>query len=322
MWHTRALLLIALAAIAPTTSFSQVGIARMEVLSFQSLTMTDQAFLTGSKQGKPVTIAGELRLPRPGTDRLPAIILVHGSGGISGYVTDWEQEFNAMGVATFVIDSWSGRGITSVVFDQSQLGRLTQLFDLYRALEILEKHPRIDPSRIAVMGFSRGGQAALYSSVKRFQRLHGPLSGREFAAYVALYPTCLLYREDEDISAKPIRIFHGGADDYVPVGWCRAYAQRLKAKGFDIQHTEFPGAYHVFDWQALRNPTRIEKGQTSRHCELKEGDDGRIMNVKSGQPFTYSDPCVEYGVTTQFDEKASTDTRKAVKELVLTTLKP
>ena len=304
----------------PGLGYAQV--ARMEVLTFPSMTLTDQEFLTGRKDGKPVTIAGELRLPRPGTERFPAVILVHGSGGISGCVTDWEQEFNAMGVATFVIDSWSGRGITSVVFDQSLLGRLTQLFDTYRALEVLERHSRVDPSRIAVMGFSRGAEAAVYASVKRFQRMHGPSSGREFAAYVALYPTCVPYREDEDVSRKPIRIFHGSADDYVPVEWCRAYAQRLKAKGFDVQHTEYPGALHVFDWQALRKPNKLEKGQTTRHCELKEGDDGRIPNVKSGQPFTYGDPCVEYGVTIGYDEKASLDARRSVKELVSSVLKP
>lgn len=297
-------------------------IARMEVLTISSLTLTDQEFLTGRKDGKPVTLAGELRFPRSGSDRVPVVLLVHGSGGISGYVTDWEQELNAMGVATFVIDSWSGRGVTSMVLDQSRLGRLTQLFDVYRALEVLEKHPRVDPSRIAVMGFSRGGQAAVYASVKRFQRLHGPASGREFAAYVALYPTCVPYRDDENVSRNPIRIFHGSADDYVPVEWCRAYAQRLKAKGFDVQHSEYPGARHVFDWQALREPSKAEKAQTTRRCELKEGDDGRIVNAKSGEPFTYSDPCVEYGVTTGYDEKASQDTRRAVKELVSSVLKP
>ena len=298
-------------------------VARMEILSFPSMTLTDQVFLGGGKEGKAVTLTGSLRLPRPGSDRLPLVILVHGSGGISGYVTDWEQEFNEMGVATFVIDSWTGRGITTVIFDQSLPGgRLTQLYDVYRAMDALEKHPRVDPSRIAVMGFSRGGQASLYSSVKRFHRMHGPASGREFAAYIALYPTCVPFRDDEEVFAKPIRIHHGSDDNYVPVKWCRAYAQRLKAKGADVVHTEYAGAHHVYDWKALSKPTRIEKGQTTRNCELGEGPDNRVMNTKSGQPFIYSDPCVEYGVTIAYDEKGSVATRKAVKELVTTVLKP
>ena len=50
---------------------------------------------------------GRAALPRPGTDRLPAVVLLHGSGGVSGNVLDWEQDLNAMGVATFVLDSFT-----------------------------------------------------------------------------------------------------------------------------------------------------------------------------------------------------------------------
>ena len=58
-------------------------IARIELHAFQTQTPTDQEFLTGRKDAKPATITGELRIPRAGTDRLPAVILFHGSGGIS-----------------------------------------------------------------------------------------------------------------------------------------------------------------------------------------------------------------------------------------------
>ncbi|MGH8675084.1 MAG: dienelactone hydrolase family protein [Burkholderiales bacterium] len=321
MWSRLAFVLVTLASWMPGLGYAQV--ARMEVIPFQSMTLTDQEFLIGRKDGKPVMIAAELRLPRPGTDRVPVVILIHGSGGISGYVTDWEQELNEIGVATFVVDSWTGRGIVSVNNDQSQIGRLAQLFDAYRALEVLEKHARVDPTRIAVMGFSRGGQAALYSSVKRFQRMHGPSSGRDFAAYIAFYPTCnTVYRNDEDVSPRPIRIFHGSADDYVPVGQCRSYAERLRARGSDIRHTEYPGAHHVFDWRALKKPVKLEKAQTTRQCQLEEADDGRALNAKTKQPFTYSDPCVEYGPTIAYDENASSQSRQAVKEIVTTVLKP
>ncbi len=297
-------------------------VARLEIHSFPSMTLTDQQFLTGQKEGKPVTLAGELRLPRPGNDRLPAVVLVHGSGGVSGYVLDWEQELNAMGVATFVLDCFTGRGIVNTNYDQSQLGRLAMIVDVYRALDVLAKHPRIDPTRIALMGFSRGGQAALYASLKRFQRMYGPV-GQEFAAYIIFYPLCnTTYHEDENVADKPIRIFHGSADDYAPLAPCRAYVERLKATGRNVQLTEYAGAAHNFDNRAVKTPLKLEKAQTTRRCELAEAENGVIVNVKTKQPFTYADPCVEYGPTLAYNEKASTEARKAVKDFVTTTLKP
>ena len=314
-------LFIALFVSIPGIGHAQIS--RMEVIPLQSMTLTDQEFLSGAKGGKSVTVAGELRIPRAGSDRIPLVILLHGSSGVAGFTTDWEQELNSMGVATFVLDSFSGRGLVNVVNDQGQLGRLAQIYDAYRALDLFEKHPRIDPARIVIMGSSRGGQAALYSSVRRFQRMYGPASGREFAAYIALYPSCdTVYRNDEEVSTNPIRIFHGSADDYVPVAQCRLYAERLKTKGSDVKHTEYADAHHVFDWKSLKVPLKADKAQTLRHCELAEKEDGRIFNVKSMQPFTYSDPCVERGVTIAYNEKASTEARLAIKEFIATTIKP
>jgi dienelactone hydrolase len=311
-------LLFAVASTAAATSYAQV--ARMEIHSFQSVTLTDKQFLSGEKDGKPVTIMGELRLPRQG-NRQPVVILVHGSGGINGYVTDWERDLNAMGVATFIFDSFTPRGIDNTTEDQSKLGRLAMIIDAYRALELLAKNPRVDPARIAIMGFSRGGQAALYASVKRFQQMHGP-SNLEFAAYIPFYPDCITkFKSDDEVADRPIRIFHGTADDWNPVGPCRAYVEQLKAKGKDVQLTEYAGAVHVFDWQALKKPVRLGKAQTVRQCVLAEAQDGKIINAKTKQPFTYADACVERGVTIAYDEKASTEARTAIREFVTATLK-
>ena len=308
------------AACVATTALAQP--ARVEIHALSSTTLTDQEFLTGKREGKPVTIAGELRLPRAGPDRVPVVVLLHGSSGIAAYVSDWEQELNGMGVATFVVDSFTARGIVTTNNDQSQLGRLAMIVDAYRALDALSRHPSIDPSRIAVMGFSRGGQAALYASLKRFQRVQGTV-GREFAAYVAFYPACgTAFQGDDDVTEKPIRIFHGAADDYVPIAPTRAYVERLKAKGKDVVLTEYSGARHVFDGRSNKVPKKLEKAQSTRQCQLAEGKDGAIVNAVTGQLFSYSDPCVELGTTVGYDEKAATDARRAVKEFVLGTLKP
>jgi dienelactone hydrolase len=298
-------------------------VARMEVIPFQSITLTDQEFLAGREDGIPVTIAGELRLPRTGTERFPLVVLLHPSGGIGGGVTDWEKYFLSMGVATFIIDSFTGRGVVSTINDQSQLGRLVQTEDAYRALELLSKHPSIDPNRVMLMGFSRGGQNALYASLTRFQRMHASRSGPQFAAYVALYPDCTYtYRDDENIAMRPVRIFHGSADDYNPVAPCRAFIERLKTKGKDVQLTEYPGAGHVFDAQALKQPMKLSQAQTTRNCQLEEAERGQIVNSKTRQPFTYNDPCVERGVTVGYNESAAVETKKAVTDFVTATLKP
>src|SRR6266581_7561758 len=87
--------------------------ARIELRPIETLTLTDQQFLTGDKNGKAVTIAGELRLPQAAAGRLPAVILQHGSGGVGPGPELWARYFNEMGVASFVVDSFSGRGLVS-----------------------------------------------------------------------------------------------------------------------------------------------------------------------------------------------------------------
>lgn len=311
--------LLAALLIAPLTCGAQFF--RVEVHAVRSVTMSDQDFLNGRKDGAPVLLAGQLRLPLGSSDRLPAVLLLHGSGGVGVNLQDWEQVFNAMGIATFVLDAFSGRGLVSTSANQASLGRLAMTYDAYRALEVLEAHARIDPRRIAVMGFSRGGQAALYAALKRFQKMHGPASGRDFAAYVPLYPSCgTAFIGDEEVSASPIRIHHGAADNYVPVAPCRGYVARLKAKGANVSLTEYPGAHHVFDGRSFKTPVVAAKSQSTRSCVLAETKGGVVVNAKTGQPFTYADPCVELGPTIAYDESAHAQAVKAIREFLSATL--
>jgi len=127
-------------------------------------------------------IGGELQLPSGG-GRFPAVILVHGSGGVGAREDRWAHELNGIGVAVFVLDTFTGRGIVQTNTDQSQLETLSMMGDAYRALAVLSKHPLIDASKIALMGFPKGGDVALHASMKRFQRMYSS-PGVEFAAFL------------------------------------------------------------------------------------------------------------------------------------------
>ena len=118
--------------------------ARTELHAIDTLTLSDAQFLKGDPGGKATTLTGELRL---------LVVMQHGSGGMGANIEMWSREFNAMEISTFALDGFTGRGLTAVNTNQALLGRLNFILDNYRALEILAKHPRVDPQRIVLMGF-------------------------------------------------------------------------------------------------------------------------------------------------------------------------
>jgi len=290
--------------------------SRVEIYAIPSLTISDQQFLTGDANSKSVTVAGEFRIAQ-GSGRLPVVVLMHGSSGVGATTEAWVHSFNAMGISTFVIDGFSGRGLTAVGPNQALLGRLNLILDIYRSLDILAKHPRVDPERIVLMGFSRGGQAALYASLDRFNKLWNK-SGAQFAAYIPFYPDCSTsYATDTEVAARPIRIFHGTPDDYNPVASCKAYVARLQQAKRDVALTEYPDSAHGFDAGLLGVSTAVSaNAQTARNCHIKEGEGGVLINADTQAPFGYKDACIELNPHVGGNPATAEAARKAVTDFL------
>jgi dienelactone hydrolase len=291
-----------------------------QVYPIPTVTLTPKQFLTGDQNGKPAVAAGVLRIPGPpaATDKLPAVILVPGVGGPDASHDRWAEELNSIGIGVFILDPYAGRGAFTIN-ERAQFGQRTMIVDSYRALALLAENPRIDPARIAVMGFSLGGGAGLYSSNERFRKIYGP-STTQFAAHIALYSGCdLIYHDDTKTTGKPIRLFHGAADDWVSIVPCRSYVERLKKAGADVTLTEFADAYHAYDVSYFATPVTLPNAPTIRNCSLEEGENGEILDSKTGKPFDGQNPCIEKGVHIGYNDAAYQATLKAVKDFLRAT---
>ena len=302
MWKIAVAVFIGMLLLEPEANAQY---AREELLTFESATMSVGDFLTG-KQGTPVTLAGDLRLPKA-NEKNPVVIILHsgaGLGGATDAVADWVRIFNEAGIATFTIDSFTPRGILSLA-DVGRLNSLIRIVDAYSALALLSKHRLVDPDKIVVMGGSHGGTPALYSSLTRFRKSHGNPDLR-FAAHIVFYGLCsTTYHDDEALDQRPILMLHGSADNVNSATACRDYAARLAKAGTNVRFIEYPDAYHRFDSANLRQPLNLPNAPTSVACRYAETDDGAIINVATRQPPSKDDACLGKGVTFQYNEAAA-----------------
>lgn len=220
------------------------------------------ALLSGSAPG--VEIVGTLTLPA-GAARVPAMVVVHGSGGVSaGREHAWAKRLGDMGVAAFVTDSFQPRGVTTTAEDQSRVSTMAMVADAFNALKLLATHPRIDPDRIGVMGFSKGGQVSLYTALEPFRR--AVAGNLRFATHVPLYPSCALPYIAREITRAPLLVLMGGADDYTPAAQCERYIEWFRGKGAPIRSVVYPDAPHGFDTSG--SVRRMPNVQTARDCRM------------------------------------------------------
>jgi dienelactone hydrolase len=202
-----------------------------------------------------------------------------------------------------VVQSLGGRQIAEVCSGKHAINIASVLVDAYRALDLLAAHPRINADQIAILGFSFGGRTALWASQVRLHQRYGT-NARTFAAYLAFYPTgCYIQlAEEERITGGPIRIFHGAADDWTPVGQCQAYVERLRSAGRDASLFSYAGAFHGFD-NGYTGKVLIPEALSPRNCTFRE-QDGKIIDVVTGAEATLDSPCVMRGVTVAYNAEA------------------
>jgi dienelactone hydrolase len=296
------------ATVNPTITTS-LSADQSGIVTFASVTPRSTGdYLAHYAASKTAVITGVLSMPANGPRVVPAVIILHGSSGVNPGERVWARRVNALGYASFVVDSFTGRGIKSTENDQTQLSMTADIADAYAALRLLATDPRIDKSRIAVMGFSRGAIAALYSSLEPF-RLPATEGNLRFAAHVAFYPSCGISYNAERLDGSPVLMLLGGKDNYTPAAPCIAYADTLRSKGAQVTLKEYPDAWHGFD-----RPTPLHSkplATSARACHGVYDLDSRTFTmIRDGQMLSgaaavaESKRCLTTGVTLGGDPQA------------------
>lgn len=182
---------------------------------------------------------GTLSVPEGSTGKVPAMIIVHGSGGLGYRERSWESFLRRHGFATMVIDYFGPRGVTK----NSRFQPVPAL-DVMAALKILATHPQIDPQRIGAIGFSRGGNMVIKTA-----NMDATWVGHTLAAHVALYAPCVtIALTSSGRSGAPILILIGSKDSYSDVRTCVAEVDMAKKQdNRDVNLKIYEGAYHGWD---------------------------------------------------------------------------
>ncbi len=214
--------------------------------------------------GAGVTLGGVLHRPDSGGAPAPAIVLLHGwqPAGTNGaaLLEARATRYAAEGYAALALSmrGWPPSGGTD------DCG-LHQPDDIVRAVAWLATQPGIDAARIALVGFSQGGQVALlagargaavrgivaYYPVTDVARWKATTAHPEIPQYVTAVcepggtgPRSPL--SDAARIAAPVLLVHGDADTRVPTEQAILMAGALRASGRSVELLLVPGAQHGF----------------------------------------------------------------------------
>jgi uncharacterized protein len=165
-------------AMAAALAVSSVSLAQMEapgepvVIPGIEITGWGQVSEVPARFGRPVGTAA----------KVPAVLILHGSGGVDGRGAFYAKALQERGIATLEITMFPPGG-------RPQAGTKATMPHAAAALKWLAAQPNVNSQRLGVLGFSWGGTMSVLMASELVQERMGTGVPKP-AAFVSLYPVC------------------------------------------------------------------------------------------------------------------------------------
>ncbi|MBX6321744.1 MAG: dienelactone hydrolase family protein, partial [Rhodospirillaceae bacterium] len=181
----------------------------------------------------------------------------------------------AMGVAALVVDSFAARRERASGFIDHLLNITETMLvaDAYAALGHLARRGDVDPGRVALVGFSYGGMAAVYAAYAQLADRLAP-DGLRFAGHVAFYAPCIARFDDPRTTGAPVLLLYGGRDTSTDPRRCAEIAEDLRSGGSRVESIVYPEAVHQWDGGARERPI----GRDLTGCRFSVERDGTVRD--------------------------------------------
>lgn len=235
-------------------------------------------------------------LPAEGGDRRPAVLALHGcgglyakGGGLAERYRETTERLHAAGYAVLMPDSFGSRGLREVCqtrYSDRSLNVNDRVQDARAALVWLAAQPGVDAQRIGVMGWSNGGTTTLNLLEQR--HTHPQAGEPPLAGAAVFYPGCgPLLKRRAAIERVPLLMQLGALDDWTPAQPCVDWAQTLEEHaGSDVTVHLYEGSYHGFDGKApVRLRGDVPNGTSAQGVHQGGNPQARIESLAALQAF-------------------------------------
>lgn len=246
---------------------------------FATGTPTDLDVILDGAPGSLVTTGiGTLFVPPEASAQspVPAMVVLHGSGGISpGREMEYGKLLSENGIAAFVVDYYSPRGITDDTPYLLRVMTVTEfdvIVDAYASMQLLATHPAIDGDRIGAMGFSYGGMAARFAMDERVRSALAP-GRRGFAVFVDYYGPCFQNLGTQRTNGAPLLTLRGTEDKSNDLEACALREEELRALGVSVESHIYQGAGHA--WEVDTERKLFADSPYVAGCEVRYDAAGR-----------------------------------------------